>query len=84
RGPIMKGIDRLTLEDAIKKQFRKLKLKGRYTPHSLRHTAGQLMYEKKIPLEIIQKTLRHADLRTTLVYAQRVVDNQYFKRLKRF
>jgi len=62
----------------------KLKLKGRYTPHSLRHTAGQLMYEKKIPLEIIQKTLRHADLRTTKVYAQRDVDNQYFKRLKRF
>ena len=84
RGPIMKGIDRLTLEDAIKKQFRKLKLKGRYTPHSLRHTAGQLMYERKIPLEIIQKTLRHADLRTTMVYAQRAVDNQYFKRLKRF
>ncbi len=84
RGPIMKGIDRKQLEEALKWQFRKLKLRGRFTPHSLRHTAGQLMYERKIPLEIIQKTLRHADLRTTMVYAQKAVDNQYFKRLRRF
>ncbi len=52
---------------------------GKYTAHSLRHTAGQIMYDKGIPLEYIQKTLRHADLRTTLIYAQKAIDRKYFK-----
>lgn len=42
------------------------------------------MYEKKIPLELIQKTLRHADMRTTMMYAQKAIDKNYFKRLSRF
>jgi site-specific recombinase XerD len=47
-------------------------------------TADQLMYEKGIPLELIQKNLHHADLRTTMIYAQKAVDLIYFKNLKRF
>ena len=38
----------------------KLSGKGKkLTPHSLRHTSGQIMYDQGIPLEFIQKTLRH-------------------------
>lgn len=56
----------------------------RLTPHSLRHTAGQIMYDKGIPLEFIQKTLRHSSMETTLVYAQKAIDRNYFTRLKHF
>jgi len=33
---------------------------------------------------LIQKTLRHADMRTTMIYAQKAIDKSYFKRLRRF
>jgi integrase/recombinase XerC len=55
---------------------------GKYSPHSLRHTAGQIMYDKGVPLEFIRKTLRHSDMRTTLIYAQRAIDRKYFKAMK--
>lgn len=77
-------LDRTNLESLVKRSFKKLKVQGRYTPHSLRHTAGQLMYEQGIPLELIQKTLRHADMRTTMMYSQKAIDKNYFIRLKRF
>lgn len=84
KGKVFKDLNRVELDDLINSYFKKLRLKGRFSPHSLRHTAGQLMYERKIPLELIQKTLRHADLRTTMVYSQKAIDKTYFKRLKRF
>lgn len=56
-----------------------LNLPGKFSPHSLRHTAGQIMYDKGIPLEFIQKTLRHSSLETTMVYAQKAIDRKYFK-----
>lgn len=60
----------------------KFSCKGkRLTPHSLRHTAGQIMYDKGIPLEFIQKTLRHSSMDTTMVYAQRAIDSNYFKKM---
>jgi integrase len=57
-------------------------INGNYSPHSLRHTAGQIMYDKGVPLEFIQKTLRHSDMRTTLIYAQRAIGRKYFKAMK--
>lgn len=54
----------------------------RLTPHSLRHTAGQLLYDKGIPLEFIQKTLRHSSMETTMVYAQKAIDRNYFSKMK--
>lgn len=54
------------------------------TPHSLRHTAGQLLYDQGVPLEFVQKTLRHASMETTMVYAQKAIDRQYFKKLNGF
>ncbi|MCA4899168.1 MAG: tyrosine-type recombinase/integrase [Bacteroidota bacterium] len=83
-GRLFPNLDRPALELLVKRSFKKIKVQGRYTPHSLRHTAGQLMYEKGIPLELIQKTLRHADMRTTMIYSQKAIDLGYFKRMKRF
>jgi integrase/recombinase XerD len=83
-GKLFKSLSRVDLDVLIKSYFKKLKVKGRLTPHSLRHTAGQLMYEKNIPLELIQKTLRHADMRTTMIYSQKAIDKNYFQKLKRF
>jgi len=84
RGRIFHDVSRPELDSMVNFYFRKLRVKGKFSPHSLRHTAGQLMYEGKIPLELIQKTLRHADIRTTMMYAQKAIDKNYFKRLKRF
>ncbi|MCZ8070301.1 MAG: site-specific integrase [Cytophagales bacterium] len=84
KGKLFPNLDRPALEDTVKKGFKRLRVVGKFTPHSLRHTAGQLMYEKGIPLELIQKTLRHADMRTTMIYAQKAIDRSYFKRMRRF
>jgi integrase/recombinase XerD len=84
KGQVFTGITRRELDQLINRYFKKLRVKGKFSPHSLRHTAGQLMYEKNIPLELIQKTLRHADMRTTMIYSQKAVEKSYFKRLKRF
>lgn len=83
-GKVFKDLTRPELDGLINSYFRKLRVKGKFSPHSLRHTAGQLMYEKKIPLELIQKTLRHADMRTTMMYSQKAIDKNYFKRLRKF
>jgi integrase/recombinase XerD len=83
-GRIFNELNRRELDALVNSYFRKLRVKGRFSPHSLRYTAGQLMYEKNIPLELIQKTLRHADMRTTLVYSQRAIDKSYFKKMRRF
>lgn len=84
RGHVFPKLTRNELDDLINQYFRKLRVTGKFSPHSLRHTAGQVMYDKKIPLELIQKTLRHADMRTTMIYAQKAIDKNYFKRLRRF
>jgi integrase len=84
RGRVFPDLTRKELDDLINQYFKRLRVKGKFSPHSLRHTAGQVMYDKKIPLELIQKTLRHADMRTTMIYAQKAIDKNYFKRLRRF
>lgn len=84
RGKVFPDLTRKELDDLINHYFKRLRVKGKFSPHSLRHTAGQVMYDKKIALELIQKTLRHADMRTTMIYAQKAIDRNYFKRLKRF
>jgi integrase len=84
KGKLFPTLERTTLDSLVRRSFKKIKVQGRFTPHSLRHTAGQLLYERGIPLELIQKTLRHADMRTTMIYAQKAIDLTYFKRMKRF
>jgi len=84
KGRVFPNLDRAALDELVMRYFKKLRVKGKYTPHSLRHTAGQLMYDKGVLLEFIQKTLRHADLRTTMIYTQKAVDKNYLKRMRRF
>lgn len=84
KGKVFGDLTRPELDSLINSYFKKLRVKGKYSPHSLRHTAGQLMYENKISLELIQKTLRHADMRTTMMYSQKAIEKNYFKRLRRF
>lgn len=84
KGKIFPTLDRAALDELIMRYFRKLRVKGKYTPHSLRHTAGQLMYDRGVILEFIQKTLRHADLRTTMIYTQKAIDKNYLAKMRRF
>lgn len=84
RGKVFADFSRVEIDTMINKYLQGLKLRGtfgKYSPHSLRHTAGQLMYDKGIKLEFIQKTLRHATMENTLVYAQRAIDRTYFKKM---
>jgi integrase/recombinase XerD len=82
-----KAFPDLTKADVVKmisEKFERLgldKLSGKYSPHSLRHTAGQIMYDRGVRLEFIQKTLRHSSLETTMVYAQKAIDRKYFRSL---
>lgn len=84
RGRLFPNLNRTTLDELVIAYFRKLRVKGKYSPHSLRHTAGQIMYDKGVLLEFIQKTLRHADLRSTMIYTQKAVDRNYLKKMRRF
>jgi integrase len=84
RGRVFPSLTRKELDDLINQYFKRLRVKGKFSPHSLRHTAGQVMYDRNIPLELIQKTLRHADMRTTMIYAKKAIERNYFRRMSRF
>jgi len=87
RGKAFPGISKKEVIDLIDNKFERLGVTnkpGKYSPHSLRHTAGQIMYDRGIPLEFIQKTLRHSSLETTMVYAQKAIDRKYFTAMPRF
>ena len=84
RGKAFPGISKSEIEQMIKGKFQALGVldrPGKFTPHSLRHTAGQIMYDKGIPLEFVQKTLRHSSMETTMVYAQKAIDRNYFRKM---
>jgi integrase len=81
-GKVFPGLTKKEIGLLVKGKFKVLGVldkPGKYSPHSLRHTAGQIMYDKKIPLEFIQKTLRHSSMETTMVYAQKAIDRNYFR-----
>lgn len=40
-----------------------------YTWHDLRHTAASWMRQRKVPIDIVQKILGHADIKSTMRYA---------------
>jgi integrase/recombinase XerD len=83
-GKAFPGLTKAEIVKMISEKFERLglyELSGKYSPHSLRHTAGQIMYDRGIRLEFIQKTLRHSSLETTMVYAQKAIDRKYFKSL---
>ncbi len=84
KGKTFPGISKTEIDMVIKDKFQELGLlnkPGKYSPHSLRHTAGQIMCDKKVPLEFIQKTLRHSSMETTMVYSQKAIDRNYSKKM---
>jgi integrase/recombinase XerD len=40
------------------------------THHVARHTCATLLLNKGMPIEVVQKILGHADIRTTKIYAK--------------
>lgn len=84
RGKAFPLLTKREITDLIEEKFERMgltKSTGKFTPHSLRHTAGQIMYDRGVPLEFIQKTLRHSSMDTTMVYAQRAIDRMYFRKM---
>ncbi len=82
RGRLFPTLTQRDIAAMVEDKFQRLGIdrsRGKYSPHSLRHTAGQIMYDRGIPLEFIQKTFRHSSLETTMVYAQKAIDRKYFK-----
>jgi site-specific recombinase XerD len=39
------------------------------TPHTFRHTFGAIMAQAGTPLRVLCELMRHADIRTTMIYA---------------
>lgn len=46
------------------------------SPHDLRHTAGTLMLRRKVPIEVVSKTLGHADISITYRIYRHVLDSE--------
>lgn len=82
KGSLFPGLGKERLTAMVNRLYDEANLSAKskkLTPHSLRHTTGQIMYDKGVPLEFIQKTLRHSSMDTTMVYAQKAVDLKYFR-----
>lgn len=56
------------VQQAMAKACRKLGIKKRFTPHSLRHAAARFSEKNGTPISEIQRWLRHSDVETTLRY----------------
>lgn len=74
RKPTGNGITRNTAFQIVKRAAIELKLSGNTSPHSFRHWLAEDMINNEVPLEAVQKIMRHADIKTTeKVYARRSV-----------
>jgi integrase/recombinase XerC len=85
KGKLFPALNYKLLHELVKNLFKKMRLPATeemLSPHSLRHTAGQLLYDEGVPLEFIQRTLRHTSMQSTLVYAQKAIERSYFKQMK--
>jgi len=83
KGKLFPELTYKTLHELVSSLFKKTKLRATMlSPHSLRHTAGQLLYDEGVPLEFIQRTLRHTSMQSTLVYARKAIERSYFKQMK--
>ncbi len=84
KGKLFPGLSYPSLHELVKSVFIKTRLPMKMlSPHSLRHTAGQLLYDEGVPLEFIQRTLRHTSMQSTLVYARKAIEQSYFKQMKK-
>ncbi len=89
KGKLFPGLTYKTLHQMVRALYKKLHVKFDkslnhqvYSPHSLRHTCGQLLYDEGVPLEFIQRTLRHTSMESTLVYARKAIEKNYFKQMR--
>ncbi|HTJ48892.1 MAG TPA: tyrosine-type recombinase/integrase [Cyclobacteriaceae bacterium] len=86
KGKLFPRLTYPVLHEKIQTMFTEMGLTSKgdihFTPHSLRHTAGQLLYDDGIPLEFIQRTLRHTSMESTLVYARKAIERSYFKTMR--
>lgn len=57
-----------SLQQAMAAACRRLKIKRRFTPHSLRHAGARFAEKNGTPISEIQRWLRHKDVETTLRY----------------
>jgi integrase/recombinase XerD len=78
---IEKGNRRLserTIQKFVVKYAKLAGIKKHVTPHSLRHSYATQLIRNHVPLEIIQRSMGHSQMTTTLIYAnlddQSVVD----------
>jgi integrase len=46
------------------------------SPHDLRHTAGTLMLRRGVPIEVVSKTLGHADISLTYRVYRHVLESE--------
>jgi integrase/recombinase XerC len=84
KGKVFPDLNYKNLHEFIRHLFSHAKLRvKKLSPHSLRHTAGQLLYDEGVPLEFIQRTLRHTSMQSTLVYARKAIEKSYFKQMKK-
>lgn len=72
---LYKIVDKAYLKPFAKEKKTKLSL------HSLRHSAAQIMVEKGIDKDYIQKQLRHADYQTTQIYMKKQVDKLFLEEI---
>jgi len=88
KGKLFPELTYKALHQVVDHLFKKMRLAKNnggapsHSPHSLRHTAGQLLYDAGVPLEFIQRTLRHTSMQSTLVYARKAIERSYFKQMK--
>lgn len=65
--------------DFISHQFKKIvrsaRLNDSFSFHTLRHSFASWLVQRNVPIQQVQQLLRHADLKTSLIYAHLRNDN---------
>lgn len=59
----------------FKKILRAARLNDSFSFHTLRHTFASWLVQRNVPIQQVQQLLRHADLKTSLIYAHLRNDN---------
>ena len=66
-----------TVQDVCKRGLRAIGLDdAAYSPHSLRHTTGEMLAGKNVPLLDIQNAMRHQDPATTEIYIAQAIEEK--------
>lgn len=62
------------IRDDIERIMKRAELPKRVTPKVFRHTFAVTMWQKGVPIEIIQKLLGHVKIQTTVIYLESLFD----------